>query len=494
MEIVIVIMVFLVAFSIVYYLGMSSIYRKDKEEEDVSFLLAQKNLLNSYEAGTKGLIESIVIVNSTFEAKQIIGLNTKLIAENYELLRTKIFESGDKFTVQRIVDRIFSSITKEEAESFINELPTNIEFLNKRLKLNYYFDMAVTQLYIYIFDETDYYSTIEEIENKLRIATMTIGMLKQPIEYDERLNRIDAETIHFMEDAYKNSNSILEYKKKIAHGVKSVKLLAIPMQFKNTVDKLQTIYETVVNFPEDGKLLELKHIFPAIEMLDITSQDRNDIKLYIGKDESQNKKISVDRRIFSELEAHVTESNDNDFKMEALKMINRMKFIEINEIVDIASLSVLDMAKILNKKINSIKFDYILNDFDIASIRRSIAMISPLFENAIKHGIESPAQRFRQNKSEAGTISLNIVQEDNMLVLSVMDDGRGIREENLSKVSENFYLQDGVWRGDVRTNDHIADSSVGIISAFTNERGGSMTFESKVGHYTIYRIELPYIM
>ena len=56
-----------------------------------------------------------------------------------------------------------------------------------------------------------------------------------------------------------------------------------------------------------------------------------------------------------------------------------------------------------------------------------------IIRNAIDHGIESPEERKRHRKPEAGSIQLNAFQRGNNVVIQIQDDGRGIQ---LKKVQE----------------------------------------------------------
>ena len=60
--------------------------------------------------------------------------------------------------------------------------------------------------------------------------------------------------------------------------------------------------------------------------------------------------------------------------------------------------------------------------------------IRHLVVNAIEHGIELPSQRLAASKPRAGRIRIRFAAEDDVLVINVEDDGRGVR---WSKVAEH---------------------------------------------------------
>ena len=49
-----------------------------------------------------------------------------------------------------------------------------------------------------------------------------------------------------------------------------------------------------------------------------------------------------------------------------------------------------------------------------------------MIRNSVDHGLESPAERRAKGKTPAGTILLSAAQESNQVVITIMDDGRGI--------------------------------------------------------------------
>lgn len=57
------------------------------------------------------------------------------------------------------------------------------------------------------------------------------------------------------------------------------------------------------------------------------------------------------------------------------------------------------------------------------------APLMHLLRNAIDHGIETPEQRRKVGKPEAGSIRVNISQEADLVCLQVADDGRGLNAE-----------------------------------------------------------------
>lgn len=66
-----------------------------------------------------------------------------------------------------------------------------------------------------------------------------------------------------------------------------------------------------------------------------------------------------------------------------------------------------------------------------------------LLRNAVDHGIEPKEERVKNGKEPSGRITLKINQDDDVLKITVEDDGRGIDREMISSklTGEKWILQ-----------------------------------------------------
>ena len=58
-----------------------------------------------------------------------------------------------------------------------------------------------------------------------------------------------------------------------------------------------------------------------------------------------------------------------------------------------------------------------------------------MIRNGVDHGIEKPADRLKGGKTATGTILLSAAQESNQVVITIMDDGRGIDPAHVRRVA-----------------------------------------------------------
>jgi two-component system chemotaxis sensor kinase CheA len=72
------------------------------------------------------------------------------------------------------------------------------------------------------------------------------------------------------------------------------------------------------------------------------------------------------------------------------------------------------------------------NKLDKTSRRYSHPLIH-LIRNAVEHGIETPEERAGAGKSTTGTLQISAFHQENHVILTVQDDGRGIDCERVKE-------------------------------------------------------------
>ncbi|HLN63341.1 MAG TPA: chemotaxis protein CheA, partial [Symbiobacteriaceae bacterium] len=133
-----------------------------------------------------------------------------------------------------------------------------------------------------------------------------------------------------------------------------------------------------------------------------------------------------------------------------------------------------------------------------------------LLRNAVDHGVEPALDRLRAGKPARGTVILEAFHEENHIIISVRDDGRGmdpnkirasavrkglISEEAARRMSINEVIN-LVWAPGFSTADKVTDISgrgVGLDVVHKNieKLNGSVEIKSEVGKGTEFRVKLP---
>lgn len=118
------------------------------------------------------------------------------------------------------------------------------------------------------------------------------------------------------------------------------------------------------------------------------------------------------------------------------------------------------------------------------------------FRNAIDHGLENSAERKAHGKPDSGTISVEVHQENDQVVLSISDDGRGLAVKKLKEKAIKNGLIDAkgdishqalaelIFQSGMSTADNVTDISgrgVGMdaIRQFVEKAGGKVEIRFK---------------
>lgn len=129
-----------------------------------------------------------------------------------------------------------------------------------------------------------------------------------------------------------------------------------------------------------------------------------------------------------------------------------------------------------------------------------------LLRNSADHGIEDPETRKKLGKPEVGTITLAAYQEGNKVLITLSDDGKGLKPEVIKASAEkkgidttgmtDREIQMLVFHPGFSTAKKITNISgrgVGLdaVQAKITELGGSIEMDSKVDVGTTFIIKLP---
>lgn len=168
-----------------------------------------------------------------------------------------------------------------------------------------------------------------------------------------------------------------------------------------------------------------------------------------------------------------------------------------------------DLARKMGKKVNFI-VEGEETEVDRSVIEHLRDPLMHLLRNAVDHGIETAEERKAAGKIETGTIRLSAYHEEDNIVITVVDDGKGIdpaqvkesaikkqiiTREAAEKMTDeeaiNLIFASGV--STARKVTELSGRGVGLDVVKTNVEAlnGSVTVESRVGQGTRFKLRLP---
>jgi chemosensory pili system protein ChpA (sensor histidine kinase/response regulator) len=148
-------------------------------------------------------------------------------------------------------------------------------------------------------------------------------------------------------------------------------------------------------------------------------------------------------------------------------------------------------------------------EMDRAVLERIVAPLEHMLRNAVDHGIESGEARRAAGKPEHGTIRLSLGREGGDIVLTLADDGGGIKLDAVRrKATERglmdqesdltdheilqFILEAGFSTAEQVTQISGRGVGMDVVHSEVKQLGGSMSIDSISGAGTSFMIRLPF--
>jgi two-component system chemotaxis sensor kinase CheA len=136
-------------------------------------------------------------------------------------------------------------------------------------------------------------------------------------------------------------------------------------------------------------------------------------------------------------------------------------------------------------------------------------LLGQLIHNAIRHGIETPADRVVKDKPEIGTVAVQFMRAgSDGYQLSVQDDGRGLDHDRIraEAVRQGVMTADAaatvdprklatlIFRAGFTTAGEGGARGIGmdLVRELVNKAGGRVGIATKPGEYTRFRVSLPH--
>ena len=192
--------------------------------------------------------------------------------------------------------------------------------------------------------------------------------------------------------------------------------------------------------------------------------------------------------------------------------INSSRMINFGQTADRLPRAIRDISRKLNKKAElQVEGRDVLIDKMI--VEHLYNPMTHLVNNAIAHGIETPAERLQKNKPEAGKITIRAFIQGNQTVISVADDGAGIDPENVKAkaVEKNLLtwaeaqnlseqdVYDLLFHPGFSTKDRADDFAgrgvgMDVVSTDLKKIRGTVGIESEIDKGTSFTIRLPLVL
>ena len=168
-----------------------------------------------------------------------------------------------------------------------------------------------------------------------------------------------------------------------------------------------------------------------------------------------------------------------------------------------------DLARTLKKEI-TLELEGEETDLDKNLVEALADPLVHLVRNSVDHGIEMPEERLAVGKPSMGTVKLAASQEGDHILLSIVDDGKGMDPDKLKEIAVSRGVMDAdtaarmsdveafnlIFAPGFSTKTEISEVSgrgvgMDVVKTKINQLNGSVTIDSKIGVGTTLEIKVP---
>ena len=195
---------------------------------------------------------------------------------------------------------------------------------------------------------------------------------------------------------------------------------------------------------------------------------------------------------------------------ELQEVVMKIRMVPISQIFSRFPRVVRDLSRDLNKKIN-LQIEGDDTELDKAIIEDLLDPIMHCVRNSVDHGIESPEERKAAGKDEEGTVLLKASNEGNLIIIDIIDDGKGIDVSKIKKKAverglihpdkaltdqEAYQLMfsPGFSTADKITNVSGRGVGLDVVKTQIEKLNGSVIVTSQPGYGSKFSIHIPLTM
>ncbi|AGH45757.1 chemotaxis protein CheA [Paraglaciecola psychrophila] len=168
-----------------------------------------------------------------------------------------------------------------------------------------------------------------------------------------------------------------------------------------------------------------------------------------------------------------------------------------------------DLARTLKKEITLV-LEGEETDLDKNLVEALADPLVHLVRNSVDHGIEMPEKRKAAGKPTMGTVKLTASQEGDHILLSIIDDGKGMDPEKLKEIAVSRGVMDAdaasrmtdvdafnlIFAPGFSTKTEISEVSgrgvgMDVVKTKINQLNGTVSIDSKMGIGTTLEIKVP---
>ncbi|MCV6608612.1 MAG: ATP-binding protein [Campylobacterales bacterium] len=408
------------------------------------------------------------------------------------------------------------NINHQKAEIIFSLLQKDFTINKRSVEVKYKY-LSNKKFMAILTDVTAQKNLEKKINQEHKILQMIVATVTNKDEFFDIVDSYELfleksiKTIDEKKTAFSNTS-------KLYREIHTFKGLFIQKNFVHTPDKLHLFEEELSKFLEDRETRneDLIELIKSIDLQKCLHKDLEIIKRILGeKFFDERGKLSVDEETINNIENMVKEFiHDHKESKEFLsQVIDNLEKLKTKPFIDLFSSypkMVEEISLRLEKNIYPLE---IVGNEEITvsdNYKPFVKSLIHIFRNSVDHGIEFVDGRSEKNKSQYGTISCMIKEEDGKYHIIIGDDGVGIdidlikekaiekelfTEEKIKKMSDKEILEiifhDNFSTKDVATQYSGRGAGLAAVKSELEELNGEVAINTKPDNGTTFHFTLP---
>ncbi|MDF2815187.1 MAG: chemotaxis protein CheA, partial [Paenibacillus sp.] len=274
-----------------------------------------------------------------------------------------------------------------------------------------------------------------------------------------------------------------------------VKLEKIPMEAAPAREAVASASQTI---RVDVKRLE--HLLNLVGELLIDNTRLLDVKKRLNEKYSQESDIATLDDIIHHLSRIVSDMRDGMMKT---------RMIPIDHLFSRLPRVIRDLSQLANKEIN-LTIEGKETELDRTLIEEISDPLLHILRNAADHGLESPVEREALGKPRKGQITVKASHQENAIVITITDDGRGIDPVRIMQkaLDKGFITSDEasqmtdkqiislIFHSGMSTAEQVTELSgrgvgMDIVRSHIEKLNGLIEIDTRQGEGTVFTLKLP---
>lgn len=413
----------------------------------------------------------------------------------------------NKVYAETILGRFFEAETEGDKKLYLDLLSNKISLGERVLDVKYKMTRDDQYILVIFKDQTAYQDQFDEKQRLQTKLEMILEIIKNQSEFKNLYQMFLNFNKHELDDLSEKSNSVNQYLDLLIEQLDYFEKQFDFFRLIKASQKINKIVNELINLRKEGSFssfVDVQRYLEIFELETLLSEDLEILEGALNENVMKHENLMlVDQSDFAELERRLSEIPGSE---SLVQLLSKMKLAQNQKVIRQYDQYISELARRYGKKVKPIRiegYEHVVNNLQFSNILKG--MMS-LIDNAIIHGIETPSERFRKNKSEFGSLEVSFSRETSYTQMIFEDDGQGV---DYNRIKDMLYQQQRVpfetlvlldaeslsdyllEEGVTSNTEHHKGMGLTQLKKEVDLHKGSIKIESELNRYTRVIIRIP---